>query len=202
MNLRLTIGVMTLLAALAAYSAEAQESYKQNIGKTAFNKTNGVEIGKIVDAVQVNGRWVYKVNRDGRIINSPVDNVVVKTVPSTVAKDPAPVAAGAKIDATLAPTAKEFQGRLAQYGGSLQEMTLTAGSLKAHWSSSKCDSLESEVFDLLLSVNRTLKTSPNISASRTCGARNATYTLSGANLQRYRQGKINDAAALKGITSR
>ena len=37
-----------------------------------------------------NGVPVYKVNRGGRIINSPVTHVVVKDVPSTVAMDPHP----------------------------------------------------------------------------------------------------------------
>jgi hypothetical protein len=86
--------VAVFLGLLASVAAQSNVTYRKNIGKTAFNATNGVEIGKIIDVAQVNGVWVYKVNRDGRIINSPVDNVVVKDVSSTVAEGPSSRAAG------------------------------------------------------------------------------------------------------------
>lgn len=97
---------MSLAPGAASARAEQPQTYRANIGKTAFNATNGVEIGRIVDVAHVNGVWVYKVNREGRIINSPVDNVVVKETPSSVARDvPAP---GGKTDPSMQATEKEF----------------------------------------------------------------------------------------------
>jgi hypothetical protein len=65
--------------------------YRANIGKTAFNKTNGVEQGRIEDVgfakVKGEGRVVvYKVRYHGALKDSPADNVEVRDVPSTVAE--------------------------------------------------------------------------------------------------------------------
>jgi hypothetical protein len=65
--------------------------YRVNIGKTAFNATNGVEIGRIegvdyYEAVGQSRSIVYKVRRNGKLTNAPVSNVVVKDVPATVAE--------------------------------------------------------------------------------------------------------------------
>ena len=70
----------------------AQDSvalYRKDIGKTAFNATSGVEIGRIVDVevTRMNGpeQIIFNVKRWVRIMNSQVSNVIVKDVPSTVA---------------------------------------------------------------------------------------------------------------------
>jgi len=102
---------------------------------------------------QVNGVWVYKVNREGRIINSPVDNVVVKDTPSRVARE-APAPSG-KVDTSMQATAKEFSARLVRTGGRLIDLTSTGQKISARWTSAKCDNFEPDVIDLLLSVSRT-----------------------------------------------
>lgn len=195
--IRATIAIIMSIVVLGCSDREA--TYRENIGKTAFNATNGIEIGRIEGVAQVNGAWVYRVNREGRTINSPVDNVVVRDAPSTVAKEPAPVATAAQIDPAVESTATEFRRRLAQYGGTLRSMTMTGGTIAAAWTSSKCDYLEPEVIDLLLSVNRTQKASPAIRGSRTCGGKENTFSLDGSTFQQYRTGNISDADVLKAI---
>jgi hypothetical protein len=143
--------------------------------------------------------WVYKVNREGRIINSPVDNVTVKDTPSTLGCTIAPVA-NAQIDPAVQATAKEFGGRLGQYGGQVEALTIKANTLIAQWSSAKCDYLEPEVIDLLLSVNRTIKESPTIAGERMCGGDKRTFTISGNRFQQYRTGAINDTQILRDAT--
>ena len=64
--------------------------YRQHIGKTAFNKSNGQEQGRIegVDWVTLKGEGrviAYKIRHKGRLRDSPVDNVEARDVPSTVA---------------------------------------------------------------------------------------------------------------------
>jgi hypothetical protein len=106
---------------------------------------------------------------------------------------------GGTIDASLKSTATEFRGRLVQYGGSLQSMVLNGGTVSAAWTSSKCDYFEAEVIDLLLSVNRTQKSSPSIRGTRACLSKNRTFSIDAATFQRYRTGKIGDSEVLKGI---
>lgn len=77
-------------AAKSDVHSDPLDPYRVNIGKTAFNATNGVEIGRIVDvgwyeAVDQRPSPVYKVQRHGSIRNSPVGNVVARDVPSTEA---------------------------------------------------------------------------------------------------------------------
>lgn len=77
-------------AAKSEVQSDPLDPYRVNIGKTAFNATNGVEIGRIVDvgwyeAVGQRPHPVYKVQRHGDIRNSPVDNVIARDVPSTEA---------------------------------------------------------------------------------------------------------------------
>ena len=78
-------------AAKSEVQSDPLDPYRVNIGKTAFNATNGVEIGRIVDvgwyeAVGQRPHPVYKVQRHGNIRNSPVDNVIARDVPSTEAE--------------------------------------------------------------------------------------------------------------------
>ena len=104
-----------------------------------------------------------------------------------------------KTDATVAGVAKEFSDRLRQnVGGRLVSMTERAGTIEARWTSPKCDWAEPEVIDLLLSVNREFRSAiTRISGQRECAGRTRTYTLSGADFERYRKGQINDAEVLK-----
>ena len=67
-------------------------------------------------------------------------------------------------------------------------------------SSLKCDDVEGEVVDLLISIHREFKgTVTAISGERECGGRTRKYVLSGQDFAKYRSGKMNDAAVLKGL---
>jgi len=184
------------LAMAVMLKAQSEATYRANIGKTAFNATNGVELGKIVDVASVNGVWVYRVNREGRIINSPVKNVVAKDVLSTTSVDTSPEA-NAQIDPSMQATAKEFSGRLGQYNGRLQALTLKGIVLVDRWSSAKCDYYDGEAIDLLLSVNRTVKPSVDIDGQRVCGGKTKTFKLSSSRFRDYREGKLSDSEVLK-----
>jgi hypothetical protein len=61
-----------------------------NIGKMAYNATNGMEIGRIVGVTtrdafglkdQFPNQWLYRIERNGRIINFPPANVTVNPSP-------------------------------------------------------------------------------------------------------------------------
>jgi hypothetical protein len=74
----------------AAPADDALAEYRANIGRTAFNKSNGAEQGRIEDVgyakVKGEGRVVvYRVRYHGALRDSPADNVEVRDVPSTVA---------------------------------------------------------------------------------------------------------------------
>jgi hypothetical protein len=84
-------------------------------------------------------------------------------------------------------------------GGRLEPLTFKDSSVSARWTSAKCDYFEPEVIDLLLSLNRTIKSSPSISGERTCQGRRRSFKLSGALCQQYRTGKISDTRVLSGI---
>ncbi len=180
------------------------DSYRVNIGKTAFNATNDAERGKIVDVelILVNGveQIVYKVNKEGRIENAPVSNVLVKDVPSTLSKEPKPDGEGVKIDSALERVASEFRNRLAYYDGQVLSLTLNNGHIVAEWNSQKCDFIQGEVTDLAMSINRGY--SDDISAidmKRTCNSNTKKFTISGAKFKQYKSGQINDPQFLKGI---
>ncbi|CAN5189264.1 hypothetical protein BH20ACI2_BH20ACI2_07410 [soil metagenome] len=183
---------------------ENLDSYRANIGKTAFNATNGVEIGKIVDVevTQINGieHMIYKVNNGGRIRNHPVSNVIVKDVPSTVAKDPKPITEGAKVDSTLENVASEFRSRLAYYDGQILSLMLSNDRINAEWSSRKCDYLTSEIIDLAVSIIRGYSgTVGAIGIKRTCDSTTNKITISGSKFSQYKSGQIGDPQLLEGI---
>lgn len=180
------------------------DSYRVNIGKTAFNATNGVEKGKIVDVevTRINGgeHIVYKINAGGRIVNAPASNVIVKDVPSMVAKDPKPIAEEAKVDSELENVASEFRGRLAYYDGQILSLTLDSGRIIAEWNSQKCDYLKQEVTDLAISINREYSGNVNeIRIKRTCNSATKKFTISGSKFNQYKSGQIGDPQFLEGI---
>lgn len=180
------------------------DSYRNNIGKTAFNSTNGVEIGKIVDVevTQINGieHIIYKVNNEGRIVKAPVSNVTVKDVPSKTVKDPKPIAESAKVDSALETVASEFRSRLAYYDGQILSLTLIDSRIKAEWSSQKCDYFKPEITDLAISINKGYSyTVSAIEIKRTCNSNTNKFTISGSKFNQYKSGKIGDSQFLEGI---
>jgi hypothetical protein len=179
--------------------AQSEAGYRANIGKMAFTAADGVEMGRITDLVMMNGVWIYKVNRGGRIMNAPVETVVAKSVPSPAVKAPAIVSAAAQIEPILERTATEYRERLAQSGGTLQALNLTSKGISAKWSSTKCGYFESEIIDLLLSIKQTQKASPAISGTNTCSGKLRTFAIKGAAFHQYRTGVIGEAQVLAAI---
>lgn len=180
------------------------DSYRVNIGKTAFNAINGIEKGKIVDVevTQINGveHIIYKINAGGRIVNAPASNVIVKDVPSMIAKDPKPIAEDAKVDSELENVASEFRSRLAYYDGQILSLTLDNSRIIAEWSSQKCDYLKPEVTDLAISINREYSRNVNeIEIKRICDSTTKKFTISGSKFKQYKLGKIGDPQFLEGI---
>ena len=196
-----TVIVLSTTLLLACGKEEAV--FRENIGKVAFNGTSGVEVGKIVGVEKVNGAWMYRVEREGGIINLPVTNVGIAeattTEKPTVA---APSLPAAVVDPSLRATGEEFVKRLRGSEAKLNSLSFASNTIAAAWTSQRCSMVEGEIIDLLLSVNRTRKDSPSIHAAITCEGQAQKFTLSGADFQRYRQGKINDAAVLKGVGQR
>lgn len=180
------------------------DSYRINIGKTAFNSTNGVERGKIVDVeiTKINGVEfvIYKINNGGRIVNAPASNITVNDIPSTVSKNPNPVADATKIDSKLENVASEFRGRLADYDGQILSLKLVDNRIDAEWISQKCDYLKPEITDLAISISRGY--SNNIDAieiKRTCDSTTKKFTISGSKFLQYKSGKIGDPEFLENI---
>jgi hypothetical protein len=183
--------------------AQSEAGYRANIGKMAFTAADGVEIGRITDLVMMNGVWIYKVNRGGRIMNAPVETVVAKSVSAAPVKAPpivaAAVAPAGQIEPILERTATEFRERLVQSGGTLQALNLTSKGISVKWSSTKCGFFESEIIDLLLSIKQTQKASPAISGTNTCGGKLRTFAVKGEAFHRYRTGVIGEAQVLAAI---
>lgn len=198
------VAVCAVVAICAAprLSGQSEAGYRANIGKTAFTAATGVEIGRITDVALMNGVWVYKVNRGGRIMTAPVDTVVAKAAPSApTVRTPATVAPDVqeRIEPILERTAAEFREGLAQSGGALQALLLTSKGISVRWSSAKCSYFESEIIDLLLSIKRTQKASPAISGTSTCSGKVRTFSIKGAAFHQYRTGEIGEAQILAAI---
>jgi len=108
-------------------------------------------------------------------------------------------------DPRVNAVAQEFKKRLNYYQGSLLALTLSQQRvLVAKWTSKKCDYLEPEVIDLLISIHRGMPTGPGpklIKGERTCSGKVNTYSLTGDRFRQYRtgQGNVNDIEVLKGI---
>ena len=81
-----------------------------------------------------------------------------------------------------------------------RSLTLTQGVLTAKWTSKKCDYLDGEVTDLVISVHRGMTAGPQlIKGERTCGGKVNTYSLTGKRFEQYRTGHMNDLETPKGI---
>jgi hypothetical protein len=191
---------LILICAASRPLAQSEAFYLANIGRTAINPATGAALGRIVGAALSNGVWIYRVNRDGRIIVVPVDSVGTQNAAAVVVKSPVPLTQAARVEPLLLSTATEFRNRLAQSGGTLQALLLTTRGISAEWISTKCGAFEPEVIGLLQSITRTQKASPAVTGTRTCGVQTRTFTITGATVDGYRSGTIGDPgirAALK-----
>jgi hypothetical protein len=180
--------------------AQSEALYRSNIGRTAVSPATGAPLGRIVDAALANGVWVYRVNRDGRIVVVPADSVHTKEFGIMVVNTPPPPTQPARVEPLLSKTASEFRSRLAPSGATLQALLLTTKGISAEWISLKCGAFEPEVIGLLQSITRTQKASPAVTGTRTCAAQTRTFAITGATLDGYRSGTIGDPgirAALK-----
>jgi hypothetical protein len=184
--------------------AQSEAGHRSNIGKMAFAAAGGAELGRITDVAMMNGVLMYRITRDGRVVNVPVETVVAKAAPLPPAKTtPAATAAAvtpeAQIEPVLERTAADFREGLAQSGGTLQALGLTSKGISARWSSTRCRYFESEIIDLLLSIKRTQKASPAISGTSTCSGKIRTFTIKGEAFHQYRTGEIGEAQILAAI---
>lgn len=101
-------------------------------------------------------------------------------------------------ESSLEGAATEFRSRLVRTGGQLKQLKSEESRIVAAWSSEQCDSFQSEVVDLLISLNREYRGAvESIGMERTCGSDARTLTLSGAKYDRYRSGAIGDAELLQ-----
>jgi hypothetical protein len=83
------MAVVGLIGASGPSRAADLDPYRKNVGKTAFNKANGQEQGRIVgvDYETAGGERVkvYRIRHRGEVRTHPVEQTVVKDVPATVA---------------------------------------------------------------------------------------------------------------------
>jgi hypothetical protein len=188
--------------------AQSEAGYRANIGKTAVNAASGMELGKIVDVVMMNGVWVYKVEHEGTVTSPPVATIVVKGAASKGVKPsdapkPGKVPEAAAPEGNIGPllqrTATAFREELARHQSTLQTLIITPKGISARWTSPKCDYFESELIDLLLSIKRTQKASSAINGAHTCRGRVRAFTVTGETFHRYRTGEIDEAKVLAAV---
>jgi hypothetical protein len=211
---------LTLIALLFVADGVSQKppNLVAQIGRNACNAASGVYVGKIVDVIAFDASgqatsWVYVVERDGRRMNMPPDNTIV----TTTCRDGLPKAAPAKA-ATTAPAAKappaaqslsplfaavsaEFERRLVKYHGRVTFLQEGAQMIRVGWISGRCDMVEAEVIDFLISLNRGYpgRVTQNIEATRRCGNDMRQFRATAASFELFRTGKISDADILRGL---
>lgn len=71
---------LILFCVLFSHCSGGSEEYADNIGKTAYDVSSGAELGKIVAVEKENDKWMYKIVRDGQILDKPVSEIVFKDV--------------------------------------------------------------------------------------------------------------------------
>lgn len=78
---------------------------------------------------------------------------------------------------------------------------MTSRGLNAAWTSQRCDMIEGEVVDLLLSINRgdPGPFKDGIEGERTCGGAVRRFSAAPGRFEQYRTGKINDPEILRGL---
>jgi hypothetical protein len=99
------------------------------------------------------------------------------------------------------PVRAEFTKRLGAYQGELQLLELGRTGVAAKWTSARCEMLEGEVIDLLISLHRGHpgKVAGPIKAERVCGGETRTFETTAARFEQYRTGQINDVTILSGL---
>jgi hypothetical protein len=201
-----------VVAALSTLHGQAKPPahLSANIGKNACNATNGVYVGRVVDVVNYSPQgqaasWVYVVDREGRRMNRPPDNTTIAVrCPDgqpTPASLPPPPPPPRSISPAMKGAAAEFDRRLNTYKGRLSKFEADDKVIRVEWSSQRCDMLEGEIIDLMLSLKRGHPGSvkQNIEATRHCEGSIKMFRTTGATFESYRAGKINDVALLRGI---
>ena len=183
-------------------SAQSEAGYRANIGKIAVSAADGSELGRIVDVTMMNGVWVYKVQREGKITSSPVETIVARGVPAPRPSKPAATGAATPegtIEPLLQRTAVAFREELVRHESVLQTLVITSKGISAKWSSAKCSYFESELIDLLLSIKKTQKASPAILGSHSCEGKVRSFAVKGETFHQYRTGVINEAKVLAAV---
>ena len=183
--------------------AQSEVGYRSNIGRTAVSAATGAELGQIVEVAMMNGIWVYKVRREGQIVNAPVHTVVARDkereAPPKPVKAPPAATADGTIEPLLQRTAVAFRAELARHESTLQALLITPKGISARWSSPKCDYFESELIDLLLSIKRTQTASSAVTGTHTCVGKMRGFTVTGDTFHKYRTGEIDEAKVLAAV---
>jgi hypothetical protein len=191
------------LCAWLPLSAQSEVGYRANIGRTAVSAATGAELGPIVEVAMMNGIWVYKVRREGQIVNAPVHTIVARDkereAPPKPVKAPPAVAAEGTVEPLLQRTAVAFRHELVRHESTLQALLITPKGISARWSSPKCDYFESELIDLLLSIKRTQTASPAVTGTHTCVGKLRGFTVTGDTFHKYRTGEIDEAKVLAAV---
>ncbi len=71
---------LLLLCVLIFQCSGGSEEYADNIGKTAYDVSSGAEIGKVVAVEKENDKWMYKIVRNGQILDKPVSEIDFRDV--------------------------------------------------------------------------------------------------------------------------
>jgi hypothetical protein len=140
--------------------------------------------------IAIAGFWILAVVVQ-RVLPAP-------TPPRTSTREPE----RPRIDDAFTTTASEFDRRLrGNYEGKLDTLRLnnTTGFVYVNWESSRCEHFEGEVIDLVLSVNRTQQTAPNLQGRRACAGNYTDFKLTADVIQEYKAGAINDSELLRRI---
>lgn len=95
----------------------------------------------------------------------------------------------------------EFTKRLGAYQGELQLLDVGPAGVTAKWTSGRCEMLEGEVVDFLISLHRGHrgKLPGGIKAERVCSGQPRVFETTADQFEQYRKGQINDATILRGL---
>ena len=200
------------LCASVRLFAQSEAGYRANIGKMAVSAADGKEIGRIVDVAMMNGRsGVYKVQREGKIISSPVESIVAKVPPKPVktpeatkpVKAPEAVEAEGNIDPLLQRTANAFREELTRHQSTLQALVITPKGISAKWSSAKCELLRVGADRSALEHQADAEGFACHHSARTpVAGRVRPFTVTGETFHRYRTGEIDEARVLAAVKYR
>ena len=78
MRKRFIIIPLLLFCVLFSQCSGGSGEYTDNIGKTAYDVSSGAEMGRVVAVEKENDKWMYKIIRNGEILDKPVSELFFK----------------------------------------------------------------------------------------------------------------------------